>query len=248
VALSAIPLGSGTTVPPGTATNMVIGRNLYRSLVGGTSLYLLATLADNTTTSYNDSSADSVLAGKPQPPTVNTSGVMLWPPYERAFSEYSNLFDSTAALAAGGNLGLQGGVGVGAGLTGTAAPSFTLHLSNAELPRDMTGVMRVFYATRQQLDANGSTIPEAHRDIVVLGACAYAMEAYQVPTNDNFDLQDGTLHDRIDDTKIPSSWRATAQDKQKQFQARLEEIKQQRDFLASARCRWGDVARDWPRL
>jgi hypothetical protein len=227
---------------------MVIGRNLYRSLVGGTSLYLLATLADNTTTSYNDSSADSVLAGKPQPPTVNTSGVMLWPPYERAFSEYSNLFDSTAALAAGGNLGLQGGVGVGAGLTGTAAPSFTLHLSNAELPRDMTGVMRVFYATRQQLDANGSTIPEAHRDIVVLGACAYAMEAYQVPTNDNFDLQDGTLHDRIDDTKIPSSWRATAQDKQKQFQARLEEIKQQRDFSASARCRWGDVARDWPRL
>jgi len=71
--------------------------------------------------------------------------------------------------------------------------------------------MRVFYATKHQLDNSGSTIPEAHRDIIVNGAVAYAMLAYQVPTNDNFDFQDGALRDRIDDTKIPLAWLNAAQ-------------------------------------
>jgi hypothetical protein len=35
---------------------------------------------------------------------------MFWPPFEREFAEYSNLFDSTSALAAGGNQGVQGSV------------------------------------------------------------------------------------------------------------------------------------------
>ena len=100
VNLSAIPLGPASTATPGIATNQVIGRNLYRSTAGGAPLYLLATLQDNVTTSYSDTAADSALSGKPAPPTVNTSGVMLWPPYEREFAEYSNFFDSTAALAA----------------------------------------------------------------------------------------------------------------------------------------------------
>ena len=84
--------------------------------------------------------------------------------------------------------------------------------------------MRIFYATKHQLDTNGSTIPEIHRDIIVLGASAYAMEAYQVPTNDNFDsAKDGALHDRLDDTKIPAAWSAAAQNRMRQFISRLEE-------------------------
>ena len=248
VVLSSIPLSPGTTLLPGTATNTVIGRNVYRTLAGGSTLFLLATLQNNTVTSYSDNLPDTTLTGKPQPPAVNTSGVMLWPPYERDFAEYSNLFDSTTALAAGGNLGIQGAIGVGSSPTGTIAPSFTLHVSSAELPQDATSVMRIFYATKHQLDSNGSTIPEVHRDIITLGATAYAMEAYQVPTNDNFDFQDGAMHDRIDDTKIPVAWLAATQARMAQFLTRLQEIKQQRDFAYGARAHWGDVPARWSRL
>ncbi|HET9919371.1 MAG TPA: hypothetical protein VFQ30_05990 [Ktedonobacteraceae bacterium] len=248
VRLTAIPIGPSAPSTPGAATNTVIGRNLYRTQVGGSQLFLLATLTDNTTTSYTDATVDALLAAKPAPPAVNTSGVMLWPPFERDFAEYSNLFDSTASLAAGGNLGAQGGIGVGTDPTGTTAPSFTLKLSSAEMPQDSTLVLRVFYATKHQLDASGSTIPEVHRDIIVLGAAAYAMEAYQIPTNDNFDFQDGALRDRVDDTKIPLAWLQAAQNKMQQFEARLKEIKEQRDFAASSKVHWGDIAARWPRL
>jgi hypothetical protein len=248
VSLLSIPPGPNTTLLPGTATNMVIGRNLYRTPVGGSTLYLLATLQDNSTSSYSDTTADATLTSRPQPPAVNTSGVMLWPPFERNFAEYSNLFDSTASLAAGGNLGSQGAIGTGQGPTGTLAPSFTLTLASVELPQDTQQVLRVFYATKHQLDANGSTIPEVHRDIIVLGAAAYAMEAYQIPTNDNFDFQDGALHDRIDDTKIPLAWLAATKAKQDQFETRLQEVKQQRDFAYGARVHWGEIPTRWPRL
>jgi hypothetical protein len=248
VTLSSIPLAPAAPVLPNIATNNVIGRNLYRTLVGGLTFYLLTTLQDNTTTGYVDSNADAALTGRPQPPPVNTSGVMLWPPREREFAEYSNLFDSTAALAAGGNLGAQGSVGSAQSPTGTIAPSFTLYLSGAELPQDATQVMRVFYATKHQIDANGSTIPEVHRDIIALGAAAYAMQAYQVPTNDNFDFQDGSLHDRLDDTKIPPAWLTVARERLQQFEQRLQEIKQQRDFAYGAQVHWGDIPARWPRL
>jgi len=69
-----------------------------------------------------------------------------------------------------------------------------------------------------------------------------------VPTNDNFDFQDGALRDRIDDTKIPQAWMAAAHAKMTQFEARLQEIKQQRDFATSSRAHWGDIAARWPRL
>lgn len=248
VSLLSIPVGSSTTTLPGSATNVIIGRNLYRTLVGGSILYLLTTLQDNSTSSYSDNITDATLTNRPQPPVVNTSGVMLWPPFERDFAEYSNLFDSSASLATGGNLGSQGAIGTGQGPTGTIAPSFTLKLSSVELPQDTLQVLRVFYATKHQLDANGSTIPEVHRDIIVLGAATYAMEAYQIPTNDNFDFQDGSLHDRIDDTRIPIAWLAATKAKRDQFEARLQEVKQQRDFAYGARLHWGDIPIRWPRL
>ncbi len=248
VQLTNIPTSPAQPAIPGIATNQVIGRNIYRSLLNGSILYYLATIPDNTTTSYTDSAADNTLTGMPQPPKVNTSGVMFWPPIERSFNEFSNLFDSTAALAAGGNMGINGAIGPSAGPTGTIEPAFTLQLSTAELPKDSTLIMRVFYATKHQLDANGSTIPEIHRDIIALGATAYCMEAYSIPTNDNFDFQDGGLRDRVDDTKIPLAWAAATAAKMQQFETRLLEIKQQRDFASSARVRWGDIPYRWNRL
>lgn len=246
--LTSIPLGAAQPTIAGIATNTVIGRNIYRTLVGGSTLFLLATIPDNSTTTYLDSAPDSTLNNMPSPPTLNTSGVMYWPPLERSFSEYSNLFDSTAALAAGGNLGTMGAVGSAAGPTGTQAPTFTLLLNSVNLPKDNTLILRVFYATKHQLDTSGSTIPDVHHDVIALGACAYAMEAYQVAQNDNFSWQDGGLRDHIDDSMIPKSWAASAKNKMDQFIARLDEIKRNRDYASSSKVHWGDIPRQWNRL
>ncbi len=126
--------------------------------------------------------------------------------------------------------------------------TFTLKLTDAELPVDGSLVLRVFFGTRHQLDASGSTIPEVHRDVIVLGACAYALLAYQVPTNDNFQFQDGALHDRLDDSMIPKNWRQVGVDMLGRFHSRLEEIKRQRDFANAAIAQWGDVPARWQRL
>lgn len=62
VSLTAIPLG-GTSVT---------SRKIYRTAAGGSTYLLLATVADNTTTTYTDNIADSALgAGAP---TTNTTG------------------------------------------------------------------------------------------------------------------------------------------------------------------------------
>lgn len=62
VALTAIPLG-GT---------LVTGRKLWRTKAGGDIYYLLTTIADNTTTTYTDNTADAALgAGAPTTNTTN---------------------------------------------------------------------------------------------------------------------------------------------------------------------------------
>jgi len=249
VALTNIPIAPNSTILPGIATNNPIGRNIYRTQVGGSIFYLLTAIGDNTTTTYTDTVADASLFTNATQPTVNTSGVMCWPIIEKDFSEYSNLYDSNTALAAGGNQGAMGAVGSDSGgPLGLNSPSFTLNLSSVELPKDSTLAMRVFYATKHQLDSNGSTFPEIHRDIITLGACAYAVEAYLTPSLDDFDFQDGGLRDRVDDTKVPEHWMAWAKVKMDQFESRLNEIKQQRDFAASSRAHWGDIPYRYSRL
>jgi hypothetical protein len=63
VNLSGIPLGSAT----------VTGRKLYRTAAGAAQLKLLATLADNTTTTYSDTIADASLGANA--PSSDTSGL-----------------------------------------------------------------------------------------------------------------------------------------------------------------------------
>lgn len=76
-----------TAIPTGTV-GVVTSRNIYRTKAGGGPFYLLATIADNTTTIYTDNTADSSL------PTTT-------PP----------AFSSTAAAIVGGNVqvGTAGG-------------------------------------------------------------------------------------------------------------------------------------------
>lgn len=61
VALSAIPVGGA----------LVTARKLYRTAAGGSTYLLLATLANNTATTYTDNLADSALGA--QAPTANTT-------------------------------------------------------------------------------------------------------------------------------------------------------------------------------
>lgn len=66
VALSAIPLGGA----------LVAARKIYRTAAGGTTYLLLATLADNTTTTYTDNIADASLgAGAPSTNTTSDPGL-----------------------------------------------------------------------------------------------------------------------------------------------------------------------------
>ena len=139
VALSNIPVAPNQgqaqgTASTGVATNNVIGRGIYRTAVEGSTFYYLTALQDNTTTTYIDNAPDTSLVTTATPPVVNTSGMMVWPPFERAFSEYSNMYDSNTALARGGNQGAMGAVGDAPGPTGTQQASFTLNISPAELP------------------------------------------------------------------------------------------------------------------
>ena len=139
-----------------------------------------------------------------------------------AFAEYSNLIDSFYAF----------------GITGSQQPTFTLLSPEWELPRDTTQQMRVFYATEQQLDATGSTVPDLDRDLIILGASAYAMQAYQVATNDNFSFQDGFAHDRIDDTHIPTAWASAGLDRLIDFISRLQTRKDQQCQASAPRLSW----------
>lgn len=123
-----------------------------------------------------------------------------------------------------------------------------LRLRPAEVPTDTTSVLTVTYACKHVLGGRGTSVPERHHDVVLLGAAAYAMLAYQVPTNDLFEYQDGELHDRVDEHTVPAAWLAAAGAIRAQFAARLDEIKQQRNAGVAAVARWGDVPLHWQRL
>lgn len=62
VYLSAIPIGG----------SLVTSRKIYRTVAAGSTYLLLATLADNTTTTYTDNTADASLGA--EAPSTNTTG------------------------------------------------------------------------------------------------------------------------------------------------------------------------------
>lgn len=62
VSVSGIPIGG----------SLVTARKLYRTIAGGSQYLLLATIADNTTTTYTDNTADSSLGV--EAPSTNTTG------------------------------------------------------------------------------------------------------------------------------------------------------------------------------
>ena len=67
VLVSGIPIG-----PTGTTQ-----RKIYRTLAAGTALKLLATIADNTTTTYTDNIADATISGLAADPAANTAGATI---------------------------------------------------------------------------------------------------------------------------------------------------------------------------
>lgn len=65
-----------TAIPTG--PNGVTERNIYRTVVGGSTYDLLTTLADNTTTTYTDTTADASLTTSTHPPVHPTMGADRW--------------------------------------------------------------------------------------------------------------------------------------------------------------------------
>ncbi len=143
----------------------------------------------------------------------------------------------------------DGLLGATAPTTDTTAnlPQFVLRLAPGRVPTDTSGVLTVTYAAKHSLTPAGTSLPERHHDVVLLGAAAYAMLAYQAPTNDLFEYQDGELHDRVDEHTVPVAWLAAATAMLARFTARLEDIKRQNNAGIAAVARWGDVPVAWQR-
>jgi len=74
VSLTSIPTGPSSTF---SANPLTTKRRIYRTTVGGSQLKLLATLNDNTTTTYTDSTADGSLGANA--PTSNTYALADFP-------------------------------------------------------------------------------------------------------------------------------------------------------------------------
>lgn len=177
------------------------GRAIYRTPANGAdgTQQLVATIADNTTTSYSDAAPDAAL-GAPMPEADSTRNAPLLE---------LRIPDSL--------------------LPGVAAP----------------GSLAVTYAAKHVWAANGTTIPEQHHDVVLLGAAAHACLAYQVPTNDLFDYQDGELHDRVNEVKTPDHWQAAGTALLARFEARLADVKRRREAGAASVAQWGSVPARW---
>ncbi|MDB5074102.1 MAG: hypothetical protein JWO42_281, partial [Chloroflexi bacterium] len=125
-------------------------------------------------------------------------------------------------------------------------PLLELQIADSRLPSPTNpGSLAVTYASKHVLAANGTTVPEQHHDVVLLGAAAYACLAFQVPTNDLFEYQDGELRDRVSEVKTPEHWQATGSALLALFKERLEEVKRQRDAAYAATSQWGSVPSRW---
>jgi hypothetical protein len=95
VAVSAIQIGGAT----------VTSRKVYRTAAGGSQLKLLTTLADNTTTTYADSTADASLGANV--PAGDTSG-LTQPNGQVAAGATTLIVAGTSAFAAGGGWAVIG--------------------------------------------------------------------------------------------------------------------------------------------
>jgi hypothetical protein len=125
-------------------------------------------------------------------------------------------------------------------------PLVEMQLSNAELPDPANpGTAQLVYASKHVLAANGTTVPEQHHDVVLLGAAAYACLAFQVGTNDLFDYQDGVMRDQVHEAAVPGHWLNVGNNLLSQFKGRLDEVRKQRDAAYAAVSQWGAVARRW---
>jgi len=197
-AIAPVSQQASVTLPAG-PDPYCTGRNVYRTAANGSAFYLVATIADNTSTLFTDDVPDGSL-GVPAPAADSTLNV----------------------------------------------PLVEMQLSNAELPDPASpGLAQLVYASKHVLAANGTTVPEQHHDVVLLGAAAYACLAFQVSTNDLFDYQDGVMRDQVHEATTAGHWQTCGKNLLAQFTQRLQDVKQQRDASYAAVAQWGAVARRW---
>jgi hypothetical protein len=93
LAATAGQAGSLTSIPTGPYG--VTGRNLYRSRAGGSTLYLLASLPDNSTASYVDTLADASLPATTAPTSNTTAGI---PQFEIDLNPYATPQDASGTI------------------------------------------------------------------------------------------------------------------------------------------------------
>jgi len=65
-----------TVIPTAFSNTAIIGRNIYRTKVGGSTYFLLTTINDNTTTTYSDTTADASLPATNPPVHPSIGGII----------------------------------------------------------------------------------------------------------------------------------------------------------------------------
>jgi len=134
-----------TSIPTYTATSRVTARNIYRTKVGGTSgtELFVATIADNTTTTYTDSIADSSL-GRPVP-IADTTISSAWTLSAGAANTVTNLYGCTLSQMSSGTLN-----------SSCAMQSCTISSSGALTPTGATVNKCTFTNVQQQAPVSGT--------------------------------------------------------------------------------------------
>lgn len=97
-----------TAIPTGAAGSGVTGRNIYRTLVGGASNteQFVASLGDNTTTTFTDSTADTALGRAV--PTIDLSVSSAWTLTASGANTTTNLYACTISQMRRGSLNSNG--------------------------------------------------------------------------------------------------------------------------------------------
>ena len=123
VSLSSIPVD---------ATGAATARNIYRTKVGGSTLFLLHTLADNTTTTYSDSTPDASLSSTQSPSHSTFGGSLIFK--DASGNTTLTIANDGSLIGSGGNTSLGSTI-----ITGTFSVSGTSSLDNGNIITDGAG-------------------------------------------------------------------------------------------------------------
>lgn len=184
-----------TSIPTGIAR--VTARNIYRTKVGGASgtELFVATIADNTTTTYTDSTADSSL-GRPVP-TIDTTVSSAWTLTANSANTVTNLygcsFSQMRPSSLNSSCAMQSCVISGSGeITSAGATINKCTFTNVQQQAPVSGTYAlIFSATTDATAVTNCNFVNCNRAIKITTAGTYTFSNLQFSGN-NYDIENSS--------------------------------------------------------